>query len=96
MAGIDTPPETWEEFEAQCLELQGAGIEHPYIPYWRKDFWALGWSMFVESYSDGDYIFDAENNLTVSGGDTPFTTMLERWRTVLRHRHRSTRCIRHR
>lgn len=79
-AKITAPPTTWEEFEAQCKQLQGAGIAHPYIPYWRKDFWALGWSMFVESYSDGDYIFDDQKNLTVSGGDTPFKAMLERWK----------------
>ena len=79
-AGLTTPPTTWEEFEEQCVQLQAAGIANPYIPYWRKDFWALGWSMFVESYSDGDYIFDDAGNLTVTGGDTPFRTMLERWK----------------
>lgn len=79
-AGITAPPETWEEFEEQCKQLQAAGIQHPYIPYWRKDFWALGWSLFVESYSDGDYIFDDEYNLTVVDGDTPFRAMLERWK----------------
>jgi multiple sugar transport system substrate-binding protein len=79
-AGIDAAPETWEEFEEQCKMLQGIGIDNPYIPYWRNDFWALGWSMFVESYSDGDYIFDDEANLTVADGDTPFRTMLERWK----------------
>ncbi len=81
-AGITAPPTTWDEFEAQCKTLQGAGIANPYIPYWRKDFWALGWSIFVESYSDGDYIFDDQTNLTVSGGDTPFRTLLERWRRM--------------
>ncbi|MEA2594699.1 MAG: multiple sugar transport system substrate-binding protein [Thermomicrobiales bacterium] len=79
-AGITAPPQTWEEFEEQCKQLQAAGIANPYIPYWRKDFWALGWSMFVESYSDGDYIFDAEGNLTVTQGGTPFQAMLERWK----------------
>ena|GEM_PF-1669844 len=79
-AGITAPPTTWEEFEEQSKQLQGVGITNPYIPYWRKDFWALGWSMFVESYSDGDYIFDAQGNLTVTGGDTPFRAMLERWK----------------
>jgi len=79
-AKIDKAPTTWDEFEQQCVALQGAGIANPYIPYWRKDFWALGWSMFVESYSDGDYIFDDKGNLTVSAGDTPFTKMLERWK----------------
>ncbi len=80
LAKIDAPPTTWEEFEEQCKMLQAAGIANPYIPYWRKDFWALGWSLFVESYSDGDYIFDADYNLTVTGGDTPFAKMLERWK----------------
>lgn len=79
-AKIAAAPATWEEFEEQCKMLQGVGIKNPYIPYWRKDFWALGWSMFVESYSDGDYIFNDANELTVSGGDTPFRTMLERWK----------------
>lgn len=79
-AKIDAAPTTWEEFEEQCKALQGVGIANPYIPYWRKDFWALGWSMFVESYSDGDYIFDDQGNLTITGGDTPFRTMLERWK----------------
>jgi ABC-type glycerol-3-phosphate transport system substrate-binding protein len=79
-AGIDAPPETWEEFEEQCLALQGAGIANPYIPYWRKDFWALGWSMFVESYSDGDYIFTEDYELTFKDGPTPFVNMLERWK----------------
>ena len=81
-ANITAPPETWEEFEEQCTALQAAGVEHPYVPYWRKDFWALGWSIFVESYSDGDYIFDDESNLTILDGDTPFRTMLERWRRM--------------
>lgn len=81
-AGITAPPTTWEEFEEQCKQLQGVGIASPYLPYWRKDFWALGWSIFVESYSEGDYIFDAENNLTITGGDTPFRTMLERWKRM--------------
>jgi len=79
-AGIDGPPGTWEEFEEQCLALQAAGIANPYIPYWRKDFWALGWSMFVESYSDGDYIFTDDNELTFKDGSTPFVAMLERWK----------------
>jgi len=79
-AKIAAAPATWEEFEEQCKMLQGVGIKNPYIPYWRKDFWALGWSMFVEAYSDGDYIFNDANELTVSGGDTPFRTMLERWK----------------
>jgi multiple sugar transport system substrate-binding protein len=81
-AGITAAPTTWEEFEEQCRQLKAAGIEYPYVPYWRKDFWALGWSLFVESYSEGDYIFDAENNLTVADGDTPFRPMLERWRRM--------------
>jgi multiple sugar transport system substrate-binding protein len=81
-AGITAPPLTWEEFEEQCAALQAAGVQHPYVPYWRKDFWALGWSIFVESYSDGDYIFDDEQNLTVLDGDTPFRNMLERWRRM--------------
>lgn len=81
-AGITAPPETWEEFEEQCAQLQAAGVAHPYVPYWRKDFWALGWSIFVESYSDGDYIFDDESNLTILDGDTPFRGMLERWRRM--------------
>jgi multiple sugar transport system substrate-binding protein len=81
-AKIDKAPETWEEFEEQCKQLQAAGIANPYIPYWRHDFWALGWSLFVESYSDGDYIFDDEYNLTVTDGDTPFREMLERWKRM--------------
>ncbi|MCC6943173.1 MAG: carbohydrate ABC transporter substrate-binding protein [Thermomicrobiales bacterium] len=79
-AGIDAPPTTWEEFEEQCTQLQAAGIANPYIPYWRKDFWALGWSMFVESYSDGDYIFTDDYELTFKDGSTPFVNMLERWK----------------
>ncbi len=81
-AKIDAPPTTWEEFEEQCQMLQAAGVANPYVPYWRKDFWALGWSIYVEAYSDGDYIFDEENNLTITGGDTPFRTMLERWKRL--------------
>jgi multiple sugar transport system substrate-binding protein len=81
-AGITAPPQTWAEFEEQCKALQGAGITNPYIPYWRKDFWALGWSMFVESYSDGDPVFDEENNLTFANGSTPFVAMLERWKRL--------------
>jgi multiple sugar transport system substrate-binding protein len=79
-AGITAPPQTWEEFEEQCKQLQAAGIANPYIPYWRKDFWALGWSMFVESYSDGDPVFDADKKLTFASGSSPFTAMLERWK----------------
>jgi len=78
-AGLTAAPTTWAEFEDQCKQLQGVGVANPYMPYWRHDFWALGWSMYVESYSDGDYIFDDQSNLTVSGGDTPFRSMLERW-----------------
>lgn len=81
-AKIAAPPTTWEEFEEQCAMLQAAGVEHPYVPYWRRDFWALGWSIFVEAYSDGDYVFDDQGNLTIAGGDTPFRTMLERWKRM--------------
>jgi len=62
-AGIDTPPETWEELTEQALQIKEAGIaDYPInIPLKKDDPWSseIFYSMV---YSRGGSLFDEENN----------------------------------
>ncbi|MFN8489050.1 MAG: extracellular solute-binding protein [Caldilineaceae bacterium] len=72
------PPETWEELMDQCRELKGKGIaEHPYISAQNHEWASLSWSIFATWFSEGEPVFDADNNPTFKDGGVAFQRVIE-------------------
>lgn len=83
LGGSWTPPATWEEFLEQCRQLKTDGIaEHPYLPMWRPTPSNFPDQMFTDMYSQGEPIFDADNNPTFGDGGVAFRSTFEMYRTM--------------
>ena len=78
------PPKTWEELLEQCKQLQMDGIsEHPYIGRWMDQTWAIPQQFTNDCFSEGESIFDENNNPTFKDGGVGFQKVLERYRLML-------------
>ncbi|MBQ0983569.1 extracellular solute-binding protein [Streptomyces sp. F63] len=68
-AGIDSPPKTWDELQADAVALKQSGVETPYgLPLGPEEAQAetLNWMLSAGGgYTDntGSYIFDAPENV---------------------------------
>jgi len=76
-AGLE-PPTTWEEMYEQAKELQAKGIsKHPFLSAQSHEWASLSWSIFAIWYSEGEPVFDEENNPTFSDGGVAFKKVIE-------------------
>jgi multiple sugar transport system substrate-binding protein len=74
-AGLSTPPKTWDELVAQCLQAQKAGFTYPIV-------WAAGqgdthlpWQWYGLVNSRGGTIFDAAGATTMGKGSVARDTL---------------------
>jgi multiple sugar transport system substrate-binding protein len=72
------PAKTWEEMIAQAKELQGKGIsEHPFVSAQNHEWASLSWSIFAIWFSEGEPVFDDQNNPTFADGGVAFKKVIE-------------------
>lgn len=72
------PPETWEELTDQCRELKAKGIaEYPYLSAQNHEWASLSWSIFGTWFSEGESVFDDNNEPTFKDGGTAFQKVIE-------------------
>jgi len=72
------PPATWEELMEQCRKIKSKGIaEHPYLSAQGHDWASLSWSIFGTWYSEGEPVFDKDNNPTFQDGGVAFRKVIE-------------------
>lgn len=81
-AGLKDPT-TWEEVIDQCRELKAKGIsDYPLVQLWTKEWPSLSWQLFADCYTEGEPIFDKDNNPTFADGGVAFRKVVERWKQV--------------
>ena len=72
------PPETWEELTEQCRELKSLGIsENPYLSAQGHEWASLSWSIFGTWFSEGEPVFDENNEPTFQDGGVAFRKVIE-------------------
>jgi multiple sugar transport system substrate-binding protein len=76
-AGLQ-PPTTWEELIEQARQLKTDGISnYPYLSAWSHDWASLSWSIFAIWYSEGEPVFDENNEPTFTDGGVAFRKVIE-------------------
>lgn len=71
------PPGTWEEVMELSREIKSRGIaEYPFLSNWGASWAFLSWALFAMWYSEGEPVFDEDDNPTFGDGDSGFTKVL--------------------
>jgi multiple sugar transport system substrate-binding protein len=72
------PATTWEELFTHCEQLQKDKISaHPFTMAWNKGAAGLTWASAAWFYSQGEYLFDEQNNPTFKDGGVAYKQVLE-------------------
>ena len=72
-----SPPETWEALMEMSREIKSRGIaEYPFLSNWGASWAFLSWALFGMWYSEGEPVFDEDDNPTFGNGDSGFTKVL--------------------
>lgn len=78
------PPTTWEELLEQSREIQAKGVsEHPFLSAQNHGWPELSWSFFAICYSEGEPIFDENNEPTIADGGVAFGKVLDMHKLML-------------